>query len=86
VLDVREPVEFRAFRVAGAVSIPQGEVSRRLGELPRDHEILVVCLSGHRSEPVVRQLEAAGFNAVGLAGGLLAWRAAGLPLEKGSGH
>jgi rhodanese-related sulfurtransferase len=86
VLDVRQPIEFQAERLTGAISVPVGEVSRRLGELPRDREILCVCLSGHRSEPAVRQLRSAGFKAVGLAGGLIGWRLAGLPTEKGSSH
>ncbi len=86
ILDVREPVEFRAFRLGGAVLIPLGQVPSHLDELPREREILVLCLSGHRSETAVRQLQAAGFKAVGLAGGLQAWRAAGLPLETGPDH
>jgi rhodanese-related sulfurtransferase len=86
VVDVRQPIEFQVERLAGAVSIPLGEVGRRMEELPRDREILCVCLSGHRSEPAVRRLQAAGFKAAGLAGGLIAWRLAGLPTEKGSSH
>jgi rhodanese-related sulfurtransferase len=86
VVDVRQPIEFQAERLAGAVSMPLDEVGRRLDELPGEREILCVCLSGHRSESAVRQLRAAGFRAVGLAGGLIVWRLAGLPTEKGSPH
>ena len=86
VLDVRQPIEFQVERLAGSLSMPLGEVGRRMSELPRDREILCVCLSGHRSEPAVRQLRAAGLKAVGLAGGLMAWHLAGLPTEKGTPH
>lgn len=42
-LDVRPRVEFEAGHVAGALSIPMGELSRRLGELPADREVVVYC-------------------------------------------
>ena len=40
-LDVRQPVELVVESVPGAVNIPLGQLRARLGELPRDREILV---------------------------------------------
>ena len=44
-LDVRQPVELVVESVPGAVNIPLPELRARLGELPRDREILVICRS-----------------------------------------
>ena len=80
-LDVREPDEYAAGHVSGARLIPLGVLSRHLAELPRDRDIVVVCRSGRRSGEAVRALQQAGFDkAVNLAGGMLAWRAAGMPV------
>ncbi len=81
VLDVREPEEFRQGHIAGATLMPLNNVSRRMHELPRDREILVVCQSGSRSSSATRQLIAAGYNAINLRGGLMGWHMARLPLQ-----
>ncbi len=75
-LDVREPVEVAASSVAGAVHIPMGEVPARLAELPRDREVVVMCLAGGRSLRVANFLAAQGFQPVtNLTGGITAWAA-----------
>jgi rhodanese-related sulfurtransferase len=79
-LDVREPEETAAGRIESAVAIPLGELAQRLDELPSDTTIVVVCRSGNRSSVATRALNATGFDAVNVAGGMLAWRDAGLPL------
>ena len=43
VLDVRPPVEYEAAHVAGALSMPLEELERRLGDLPRDKQIVAYC-------------------------------------------
>jgi len=48
-LDVREPVELAVEQAPGAVNIPLGQLRARLGEFPRDREILVICRSGQRA-------------------------------------
>ena len=48
-LDVREPVELVVESVPGAVNIPLAQLRARLGELPRDREILVICRSAQRA-------------------------------------
>jgi NADPH-dependent 2,4-dienoyl-CoA reductase/sulfur reductase-like enzyme/rhodanese-related sulfurtransferase len=70
-LDVREPVELALENVPGAVNIPLGQLRARLGELPRDREILVVCRSGQRAYSATRILVQKGFKARNLAGGML---------------
>jgi NADPH-dependent 2,4-dienoyl-CoA reductase/sulfur reductase-like enzyme/rhodanese-related sulfurtransferase len=70
-LDVREPVELAVENVQGAVNIPLGQLRGRLGELPRDREILVICRSGGRAYYATRMLLQNGFNARTLSGGML---------------
>ena len=82
-LDVREPDEYAAGHVSGSRLIPLGVLARHLAELPRDRDIVVVCRSGRRSGEAVQQMQRVGFDkAVNLAGGMIAWRAAGLPIEE----
>ncbi len=45
-LDVREPFELAVESVPGATNVPFGQLRQRLGELPRDREIHVICRSG----------------------------------------
>ena len=73
-LDVRFPCEFSAGHVPGAVLIPLYELERRMDELPRDREILVICRTGHRSAEAVELLRAGGFRAVNVADGMVGWR------------
>ena len=85
-LDVREPDEWAAGRIAGATLIPLGEVGARLGELPRDRRVVVVCRTGSRSGYVADALHGAGFDAANLRGGLHLWVARGLPLDPADGY
>jgi len=82
-LDVREPAEFRQYRIAGANLIPLGELSGRLDELPRDREIVCICATGERSVTAVRQLADAGYKAVSLRDGMIAWFKARRPILRG---
>jgi phage shock protein E len=85
VLDVREPSEWAAGHIAGAMLIPLGALSSRLDELPRDRTIVVVCHSGNRSAQGRDILRTAGFGSVtSMAGGMTDWLAAGLPVVTGS--
>ena len=72
-LDVREEWELGVASVPDVVHIPMGEVADRLGELDRDREVVVLCRSGRRSLQVANLLQQNGFQAVNLAGGILAW-------------
>ena len=70
-LDVRNPAELAVESVPGAFNIPLPELRARLGELPRDREILVICRSGQRAYYATRILLQNGFKARNLAGGML---------------
>ncbi len=76
-LDVREPDEWAAGHAEQATSIPMSQLAERLGEVPTDSRLLVVCRSGARSAKVTEALIGAGFDAVNVAGGMHAWVASG---------
>ena len=80
-VDVREDGEWQQAHVAGSLHIPMGEFVARVGEVPTDRKVVVVCHSGHRSAQVTGWLVAQGYDAVNLDGGLVAWAQAGLPLQ-----
>jgi NADPH-dependent 2,4-dienoyl-CoA reductase/sulfur reductase-like enzyme/rhodanese-related sulfurtransferase len=71
-LDVRQPVELAVESVPGAVNIPLPELRSRLGELPRDREVQVICRSAQRAYYATRILLQNGFRARNLSGGMLA--------------
>ncbi len=71
-LDVRQPVELVVESVPGAVNIPLPQLRSRLGELPKDREILIICRSAQRAYYATRILLQNGFNARNLSGGTLA--------------
>lgn len=83
-LDVREPDEFVRVRAAGAVLLPLGTLPQRLGDLPADRPIFVICATGNRSASATAYLLAAGFRDVAnVDGGTTAWYQAGLPWRSG---
>ena len=85
-LDVREPEEWRAGHIDGAVHIPMNSLPQRLayepGPLTPDVPIVVVCRVGSRSAQVTAWLNQQGFHAVNLDGGMAAWALAGRPMVR----
>jgi rhodanese-related sulfurtransferase len=80
-LDVRSQDEYDQAHIDKSTLVPLDDLQNRLDELPRDRDIVVVCLSGHRSKEGMTILLNAGFSQVScITGGLTAWKAAGLPL------
>ena len=84
VLDVRPAAEHAAGHLPGAVSIPVGELRRRLAELPADREVVAYCRGpycafAHEAVAVLRE---AGFSARRLEDGLPEWQAAGLAVTR----
>ncbi|MBK9053282.1 MAG: rhodanese-like domain-containing protein [Chloroflexi bacterium] len=82
VLDVREQYEYDESHIPGVTLIPMGEIPNRLSEIPTDQQVIVTCRSGNRSDQVTDFLREQGFtNVHNMEGGILAWTAAGLPVE-----
>jgi NADPH-dependent 2,4-dienoyl-CoA reductase/sulfur reductase-like enzyme/rhodanese-related sulfurtransferase len=70
-LDVRNPQELAVESVPGAINIPLPQLRSRLGELPRDKEILVFCRSAQRSYYATRILMQNGFKVRNISGSML---------------
>jgi len=70
-LDVRMPVELAVESVPGALNIPLPQLRSRLGELPLDREIHVICRSAQRAYYATRILLQNGFKARNISGGTL---------------
>jgi len=85
VLDVRPPAEFGAGHIAGARSVPIGELRRHLKALPTDAEVVAYCRGPYcvYADEAVRELRKRGFNASRLEDGFPEWRRAGLPVAVG---
>ncbi len=82
-LDVREPWEYDEGHIPGVILIPMNEVPHRLNEIPTDQEVIVTCRSGNRSGQITDLLRQQGYtNVHNMAGGIVAWEAAGLPVER----
>jgi rhodanese-related sulfurtransferase len=79
-LDVREVDEWECGHAPEAVHLPMSELMARVGEVPADREIYVICKVGGRSAQVVGYLNAQGRETVNVSGGMLAWAAAGRPM------
>ena len=83
VLDVRPEEEFRAGHLPGALSVPLGDLERRLAELPRDREVVAYCRGPYcvMAVEAVELLRSRGFRAIRMEEGVPDWRARGLPVE-----
>lgn len=82
-VDVREDDEWRAGHAPEALHIPLRDVPARMAELaefPDDRPIYVVCRTGGRSEQATAFLNANGFDAVNIAGGMKSWETEGRPI------
>jgi NADPH-dependent 2,4-dienoyl-CoA reductase/sulfur reductase-like enzyme/peroxiredoxin family protein/rhodanese-related sulfurtransferase/TusA-related sulfurtransferase len=75
-LDVRTPEEAQVGTIPGARNIPLDALRGRLGELPRDKELLVFCQVGLRGYVACRLLQQKGFRCRNLTGGYKTYRAA----------
>ncbi|HSC59036.1 MAG TPA: rhodanese-like domain-containing protein [Gemmatimonadales bacterium] len=83
IVDVRSGAEWEAGHIRGARHIPVEELADRLDELPRDRPLVLQCQTGGRSAVAASVLLARGVpNVLNLAGGITAWAASGLPVER----
>ncbi len=88
-IDVRTPVEFAEVHADNAVNIPfdrlTAEAAANAGAVDRTAPVYVICRGGHRSAKAAERLAGAGYGRpVVVAGGTLAWTAAGLPVVRGA--
>lgn len=83
-VDVREPSEYVEAHVPGAVLIPMGQLPQRLGEVPKERPVYVICRSGNRSGAMGPLLDAQGYDSVNVLGGTAAWVEAGHRYETGT--
>jgi rhodanese-related sulfurtransferase len=73
VLDVRNPDEYEAAHVPGAVLIPLPELAERIEEVPEADPLYVICAVGGRSLTAAKALAGVGYNALSVAGGTNGW-------------
>jgi rhodanese-related sulfurtransferase len=86
-VDCREPYEWNAGRVEGAVHIPLNTImAGESADLEPDKPVVVVCRSGNRSELAALMLQARGFQAFNLEGGMEEWERQGLPFTTPEGQ
>jgi rhodanese-related sulfurtransferase len=79
-VDVREPNEIAAERIPGAVAMPLSRFDP--AALPKG-EVVLTCLSGKRSAVALARCRQAGVGVnMHMRGGLMAWKAAGLPTTR----
>lgn len=84
-LDVREQEEYDEERIPGSQLLPLSELMARFeDEVPEGREIIAQCRSGKRSAQATDFLRAQGFDVTNMEGGILKWKAEGLPTEGGS--
>ena len=79
-IDVREPYEHDAGRIAGARHIPLERLASEAETIPRDRPVVFQCRLGARSAMATRAFRAAGYDAHNMEGGLSAWVDRGLSL------
>jgi rhodanese-related sulfurtransferase len=84
-VDVREPHEHEAGRIAGDRHVQLASLTQEAGSFDQERPLVFYCRSGGRSAMATQAFRASGFQAFNLTGGLLAWAAQGLPLEPDGG-
>lgn len=84
-LDVREDREVAAGAAPGITHLALATLAEHVDELPADRRIVCICRTGARSARAAQFLAQRGFDAVNLEGGMRAWAAAGLVVEKPDG-
>jgi rhodanese-related sulfurtransferase len=82
-IDVRTEGEYATGHLPGAKLIPVQEIGDRVAEIDKHKPVLLYCRTGHRSAIALRILEDSGFTrAKHIAGGINAWKSAGLPVTR----
>jgi rhodanese-related sulfurtransferase len=85
-VDVREPYEHEAGRVAGARHVELERLASEAGSIDRERPVVFYCRLGARSGMAANAFRRAGYEAYSMVGGLEEWALRGLPLEPEGGH
>lgn len=86
-IDVRTPEEYIGGHAARAENIPLDTLTASFDKLQKNEPVYIICQTGNRSKKAASILKEAGFNNVlNIAGGTVAWQAAGLPMETKPPH
>ena len=74
-IDVRTPAEYREGHIPGVANIPLDELEKRLGEIPKDKKVVLICRTGNRSAHGTKFLRSKGFdNVFNSTGGMSTWK------------
>jgi rhodanese-related sulfurtransferase len=83
VVDVREPAEYGAGHIPGAINMPLRTLAQHLDQIERDRPVVLYCSSGYRSAMGVVTLHLLGYdNVQGFPPSFAAWQAAGEAIAK----
>jgi rhodanese-related sulfurtransferase len=85
-IDVRQPEEHEAGRIAGDRFIELAQLAAEVETIDRNRPVVFYCRSGSRSAMATEAFRGAGFDAHNMLGGLIEWDAAGLPLDPPDGY
>jgi rhodanese-related sulfurtransferase len=85
-IDVRQDYEWEAGRIEGARHLELTELGPQASTIERDRPVVFYCRSGVRSAMATEAFTEAGWDAHNMVGGLIAWEAAGLPMEPDDGY
>jgi rhodanese-related sulfurtransferase len=84
-VDVREPYERDAGRIAGSRHVPLARLTQEAESFDRERPLVFYCRVGSRSAMASQAFRASGYKAFNMTGGLVAWDAQNLPLEPDGG-
>jgi rhodanese-related sulfurtransferase len=80
-VDVREPYEHAAGRIAGARHVELGALAAEAETIEREKPVVFYCRVGARSAMATQAFAASGWDAYNLSGGIVSWVVAGLPID-----
>jgi rhodanese-related sulfurtransferase len=86
VIDVREPYEHEAGRIAGVRHIELEHLAFSADQIDKDKAVVFHCRVGRRSALATEAFLASGYDAYNMAGGITAWVEKGLPIEPEGGE
>jgi rhodanese-related sulfurtransferase len=85
-IDVREPYEWEAGRIDGALHIELNELGANAAKVDTDRPVIFSCRVGSRSAMAAQAFRGVGVDAYSMAGGLQRWADEGRPIVPAGGH